>query len=87
MVSKLKCPREDASVPLGREKKAITSGKGGRHLGGKVDRRTWGEEGNLIWYWVRQKTEALRTIRKNGNRQPRVIRDWRGRGGGRRSRT
>jgi hypothetical protein len=28
-VSKLKCPSEDASVPLGREKKAITSRKGG----------------------------------------------------------
>ena len=38
MVNKLKCPSEDASVPLGREKKAITSGKGGRDLGGKVSR-------------------------------------------------
>jgi hypothetical protein len=28
-VNKLKCPSEDASVPLGREKKAITSGEGG----------------------------------------------------------
>ena len=27
-VNKLKCPSEDASVPLGREKKAITSGEG-----------------------------------------------------------
>ena len=36
-VNKLKCPSEDASVPLGREKKAITSGEGGRDLGGKVD--------------------------------------------------
>jgi hypothetical protein len=27
-VNKLKCPSEDASVPLGRGKKAITSGKG-----------------------------------------------------------
>jgi hypothetical protein len=35
----LKCPIEDASVPLGREKKAITSVKGGRNVGGKVDRR------------------------------------------------
>ena len=35
-VNKLKCPSEDASVPLGREKKAITSGEGGRDLGGKV---------------------------------------------------
>ena len=36
-VNKLKCPSEDASVPLGREKKAITSGEGGRNLGGKID--------------------------------------------------
>ena len=32
-VNKLKCPSEDTSVPLGREKKAITSGEGGRDLG------------------------------------------------------
>jgi hypothetical protein len=37
-LNKLKCPSEDASVPPEREKKAITSGEGGRHLGGKVDR-------------------------------------------------
>jgi hypothetical protein len=36
-VNKLKCPGEDTSVPLGREKKAITSGEGGRELGGKVE--------------------------------------------------
>ena len=35
-VNKLKCPSEDTSFPLGREKKAITSGEGGRDLGGKV---------------------------------------------------
>ena len=38
-VNKLKCPSEDTSVPHGREKKAITSGEGGRDLGGKVDMR------------------------------------------------
>ena len=38
-VIKLMDPREDASVPLGREKKVITSWEGGRDLGG-----------NLIWY-------------------------------------
>ena len=55
-VNKLKCPSEDASVPLGREKKAITSGEGGRDLGGKVDGGGQrGLEGNLIWYWVREK--------------------------------
>ena len=37
--NKLKCPSEDASVPLGREKKAITSGEGWKDLGGKVN---WG---------------------------------------------
>jgi hypothetical protein len=35
--NKLKCPSEDTSVPLGGEKKAITSGVGGMDLGGKVD--------------------------------------------------
>ena len=47
-VNKLRCPSENTSVPLGREKKAITNGEGG----------TWegiGGEGNLIWYWVREK--------------------------------
>jgi hypothetical protein len=51
--NKLKFPSEDASVPLRREKKAITSGEGGRDLGWKVDWR--GAKGNLIWYWVRKK--------------------------------
>jgi hypothetical protein len=37
-VNKLKCPSEDAPVPLGREKKAMTSGEGGRDLGGKGGR-------------------------------------------------
>jgi hypothetical protein len=37
MLNKLKCPSEDTSVPLGREKKVITSGDEGRDLGGKVD--------------------------------------------------
>ena len=36
-VNKLKGQSEDASVPLRREKKAITSGEGGEDLGGKVD--------------------------------------------------
>jgi hypothetical protein len=73
------CPSEDASIPLGREKKAITSGEGGRDLGGKVNRvvlEELGEEENLIWYWVRGKTEALKASRKNGNRQPQKIGGW-----------
>ena len=41
-LNKLKCPSEDASVPLGRQKKAITSGEGG-----KVNRVGGG--------WVREK--------------------------------
>jgi hypothetical protein len=37
-LSKLKCPSEDPPpVPLGREKKAITSGERRRVLGGKLD--------------------------------------------------
>ena len=36
--NKLKCPSENTSVPLGREKKSITSGEEGRDLGGQVDR-------------------------------------------------
>jgi hypothetical protein len=36
-VNKLKCPSEDASVPLGREKKAIISKEERRDLGGKMD--------------------------------------------------
>jgi hypothetical protein len=36
-------------------KKAITSGEGGRDLGGKVEVGESGGEGNLIWYWVREK--------------------------------
>ena len=35
----LKCQSDDASVPLGREKKAITSGEETRDLGGKIE---WG---------------------------------------------
>jgi hypothetical protein len=56
-LNKLKCPTEDTSVPLGKEKKAITSEEGGRDLGGKVDWVVgqWGLERNLIWYWVREK--------------------------------
>ena len=37
-VNKLKCPIKDGSVPLGRKKKAITSGYGGRDQAGKFDR-------------------------------------------------
>ena len=42
-VNKLKCPSEDASVPHGREKKAIIGGEGGRE-GGTWERKWAGEE-------------------------------------------
>jgi hypothetical protein len=57
-VNKLKRPIEDATVPVGMEKKAITSEERGRDLRGKVARREGvggGGERNLIWYWVREK--------------------------------
>jgi hypothetical protein len=54
-LNKLMYPTEAISVPLGREKKAITSGEGGRDLGEKVDGGggEWGNYGveeNLICY-------------------------------------
>jgi hypothetical protein len=36
-LNKQKCSSEDASVPLGRDKKAVISGEGKRVLRGKVD--------------------------------------------------
>jgi hypothetical protein len=44
-INKLKCPSEDTSVSLEREKKAITSGEGGQDLGGNVDRGGVGSGG------------------------------------------
>jgi hypothetical protein len=67
-INKLKCPSVDTSVLLGRQKKAITSRKGGREtgreggtwegkwtLGGGGEEVESGGEGNLIWYWARKK--------------------------------
>ena len=51
----MKDPSEDASVPVQREKKAITSREGGRDMREKVDRGCGDGEGNLIWYWVKDK--------------------------------
>jgi hypothetical protein len=46
MLNKLKCPSEDASVQLGREKKTISSGEGRREgrrdFGGNMDNMGWG---------------------------------------------
>jgi hypothetical protein len=41
-VNKQKDLSEDTSVPLEREKKAITNGEGGKDLGGNVDEGEWG---------------------------------------------
>jgi hypothetical protein len=49
-INKLKDPSEDTSIPLGSEKKAITSADGGRDLGGKGDGDGSGEERNMICY-------------------------------------
>jgi hypothetical protein len=47
--NKLKDPSEDASVSLGKKKKAITNREGGRHLGGKLNRSCGRrEESNLV---------------------------------------
>lgn len=46
-------------------------GEGGRDLGGKGDERE-----NMIWYWVGDRTEALRSSRKNVHRQPREEGGW-----------
>jgi hypothetical protein len=72
-LNKLKCPSEDASVPFGREKKAITSGEGGKVdwvVGSRGERETWSGTG-----WEKR-TEALRASRKNRNRQPQEIGHW-----------
>ena len=50
-VNRMKDPSKDASLPLEKEKKAITSGDGGRDLG-ELERRG---EGSLIWNLVRER--------------------------------
>jgi hypothetical protein len=51
-VDKLKGPSEDTSVPPGKGKKAITKGEKWTWEGKGM---RWGEEGNMIWYWVGEK--------------------------------
>ena len=71
-------PSKDASVPLGREKKSITSGEGGREghwmLSGwgrsGLERETWSGIG-----WGKR-TEDIRASKKNGNRKPQEIAHW-----------
>ena len=72
-LNKLKCPSADASVPLGREKKAITSGEGGNGRVSGQGRGTRGEKGTLSGIGSVKRTEALRASRKNVNRQPQEI--------------
>ena len=69
---------KDASVPLGREKKAITSGEKVRDLGWKVDGGGGMVcyKGSMLWYWVRERTKVLKASRNNGNRQPGVVGGW-----------
>jgi hypothetical protein len=56
---------------LGREENNL-KWEGGRDLGGKLDREGRGE-GNLVWYWVREKDGNPEGNRNNGNRQPQEI--------------
>jgi hypothetical protein len=67
--NKIKGTSEDASIPLGREKKAITGQvvEEGSWVG-KGTGRGKGEHDQVLGGGNR--TEGLRASRKNGNRQP-----------------
>ena len=67
-ISKLKDPSEDASILLGREKKATTSRERGTWEGNEMGRR--GEHDLVLG---ERRTEALRASRKNGSRQPQEV--------------
>jgi hypothetical protein len=73
--NKLKGPSEDSPVPLGREKKEITNGKGERDLG-ESGQRVEGEEEILSGTRYGKRTEVLRAGRNNGNRQPQEVGGW-----------
>ena len=66
-VSKMKVPSEDASIPLGREKKLIIGCRGKEEPEWK--RGQLGEKENMIRY-LGCSTEALRANRNNENRHP-----------------
>jgi hypothetical protein len=82
-LTKLKCPDEEASVLLSREKKAITIWREGE-LGGKVGvgagRRVagggFGGGENLIWYWVREKDWSPECQKKEWKQAPHEIGCW-----------
>jgi hypothetical protein len=59
----------DASTPCEKEKKAVMGGRGGRDLGGRGDRKRKGEYNQVMGGGSRDRTEALRASRKNGNGQ------------------
>ena len=68
MVKKLKGPSEDTSVPLGRRSSNLKRSDGGMI---RVGKKAW--RGRVKNYHVlggRNMTEALRTSKKNGNREP-----------------
>jgi hypothetical protein len=66
-VSKLKGPSEDASIPLGREKKAIIGEAGGTWMREETGRGKGGHD------QVLGRTGALRASRKNRNRQSQEV--------------
>jgi hypothetical protein len=74
-VNKLKDPSEYASVPLGREKKATTSGEEGPWR-----KREWGVlKGEHSWILDGEKElKFLRDSRKNVNMQPWEVGGWGG---------
>ena len=51
----------------------VRGAKEGRDLSGRRDRQGKGEQENMIRHWGVNRTEALRAIRKNGNRQPQEV--------------
>jgi hypothetical protein len=65
-INKPKCPSVDTSAPLGRKKKASTSGE-------KVERGNGRDGGTSSCIGRGKRTKALRASRKNGNRQPQEI--------------
>ena len=70
-VNKPKGPGEDASVPHGRDHKVGREGstREGKGMGG-------GGKRNMIWYWVRERTEVLIASRRNGNMQLWEVGGW-----------
>jgi hypothetical protein len=69
-VNKVKCPSEDASVPLGREKKATTRGERGTWEGKR------GRGDHDLALGGGKELKSLRPSIKNGNRQPWEVGAW-----------